>query len=139
MSWFYNGQVFDKPSENNFGFVYLITNKVSGKMYVGKKLFWHKKIKTIKGKRKRYLAESDWMSYYGSSKQLQEDLKSLGEDNFNRTILHLCDSKGQCSYLEAKEQFDRNVLFNSDLYYNDWIIVRVHRKHIIERVQRQTL
>lgn len=136
MNWFYNGQEFDKPSENNFGFVYLITNKTSGKMYVGKKLFWHKRTKTIKGKRKRYLVESDWVSYYGSSKALQEDVKNLGEDHFSRTILHLCDSKGQCSYLEAKEQFDRGVLFNQDLYYNDWIIVRVHRKHLNERVQR---
>lgn len=128
--WTYKGAPFEEPLDEHYGFVYLITNLTNNKQYIGKKLFWFKKIKTLKGKRKRYLAPSDWKTYYGSSKALSEDVKNLGEESFKREIIHLCKSKGESSYLEAKEQFDRAVLHNPDLYYNDWIIVRVHRKHI---------
>lgn len=129
--WLYDGVPFEEPSSDHYGFVYLITNTTTNKQYIGKKLFWFKKIKTLKGKRKRYLAPSDWKTYYGSSKALQADVELLGEQSFKREIIHLCKSKGECSYLEAKEQFDRSVLHKPDLYYNDWIIVRVHRKHIL--------
>lgn len=130
MSWLYNGEPFQGPSEDDYGFVYIITNLHNGKQYVGKKLFWHKRTKTLKGKRKRYLVESDWTTYYGSSPSLHLDLKEIGEEQFKREIIHLCPNKGQCSYLEAKEQFQRDVLLNPDLFYNDWIICRVHRRHI---------
>lgn len=128
--WIYNNELFESPTEAQYGFVYLITNLQSGKQYIGKKLFWHKKIRYLKAKKKRYLAESDWKTYFGSSKSLQEDVQTQGEDQFKREILHICKNKGECSYLEAKEQFDRAVLYNPDLYYNDWIICRIHRKHV---------
>lgn len=129
--WIYQGQEFTEPSENDYGFVYILTNTLTGKQYIGKKLFWFKKIKTLKGKRKRYLAESDWRTYYGSSKSVSEDVKNQGEHTFTREIIRLCKNKGECSYYEAKEQFDRNVLLNPELWYNDWIIARIHRKHIL--------
>lgn len=129
--WVHAGVPFEEPQPEHYGFVYLITNLTNNKKYIGKKLFWFKKTKQVKGKRKRYLAPSDWKSYYGSSKSLLEDVTTLGEQNFKREILHLCKNKGECSYLEAKEQFDQDVLHNPDLFYNDWIIVRVHRKHIL--------
>lgn len=128
--WLLNNEQFESPNEEHYGFVYLITNTVTGKQYIGKKLFWHKKIRYAKGKRKRYLAESDWKNYFGSSKLLQEDINQQGEHTFKREIIHLCKNKGECSYYEAKEQFDRDVLFHPDLYYNDWIICRVSRKHV---------
>ena len=129
--WLYNGVPFEEPHEQHYGFVYVITNLTNNKQYIGKKLFWFKKTKTLKGKRKRYLAPSDWKKYYGSSKALAADVEALGEENFKREILHLCKGKGECSYYEAKEQFDRAVLLNPEMYYNDWIIVRVHRKHVL--------
>jgi hypothetical protein len=43
--------------------------------------------------------------------------------------MHLCKSKGECSYLEAKEQFAHNVM-EGDEYYNNWIMVRVRKSHI---------
>jgi putative NIF3 family GTP cyclohydrolase 1 type 2 len=103
----------------------------TGKQYIGKKLFWFKKTKILKKKKVRYLGESDWKSYYGSSIALNKDVELLGEGAFKREILHLCKSKGECSYLETKEQIQRDVLLNPDLYYNDWVICRVHRKHIL--------
>lgn len=130
MTWLFNNEPFEKPEDKDYGFIYVITNTVSGKRYIGKKLFWHKKTRYYKGKKKRLLVESDWQSYFGSSKLLQQDIESLGEDAFKREIIRLCKNKGECSYYEAKEQFDRNVLFEPDLYYNDWIICRVSRKHV---------
>lgn len=130
MGWLYDGVVFEQPLDEYYGFVYQITNLTNNKVYIGKKLFWFKKTKILKGKKKRYLAESDWKEYYGSSVTLSEDVKTFGKDNFKREILKLCKSKGECSYYEAKIQFEKNVLLNPDLFYNDWIICRVHRKHI---------
>lgn len=131
MTWLLNGAVFEEPSENDYGFVYKITNNIDSKVYIGKKLFWFKKTKTLKGKKKRYLAPSDWKTYFGSSKAVQEDVKRLGEDMFTREIIRLCKNKGECSYYEAKFQFEHNVLYEPERYYNDWIICRVHRKHIL--------
>lgn len=109
-----------------YGFVYLIENLVNGRKYVGKKLFFFKGFKTVKKKKKRILVESDWKTYYGSSNALQKDIAEIGKINFRRVILHLCTSKSECSYLEMKEQVERNAIL-SDGYYNDQIRVRVTR------------
>jgi len=109
-----------------YGFVYLIENLVNGRKYIGKKLFFFKGFKTVKKKKKRILVESDWKTYYGSSNALQKDLDKIGKINFRRIILHLCTSKSECSYLEMKEQVERNAIL-SDKYYNDQIRVRVTR------------
>ena len=133
MTWYYKGKPYEEPSEEYYGFVYEITNITNQKSYIGKKLFWFKKTKMLKGKKKRYLAPSDWKTYYGSSKLLKEDIEKLGVDSFRREIIMLCKNKGECSYYEAKAQFDASVLFSPELYYNDWIICRVHRKHVYEK------
>lgn len=127
--WLYHDSPFE-PTELDpkkiYGFVYLIENLVNGRKYVGKKLFFFKGFKTVKKKKKRILVESDWKTYYGSSNALQKDLDDLGKDSFRRTILHLCTSKSECSYLEMKEQVERNAIL-ADEYYNDQIRVRVTR------------
>ena len=69
------------------------------------------------------------MKYYGSSELVNQLLVEHGEDNFHREIIHLCKTKGEMSYLEAKEQFDRNVLLN-DEYYNEFIGCKIHSKHV---------
>lgn len=130
--WLYKGQPFTAPSEKDYGFVYVITNKISGRRYIGKKLFWFKKTRQVKGKKKRYLAESDWMDYYGSNDELKADIEKLGIDNFSREILYLCPSKGECAYLEAKTQFHLDVLRYPNLFYNSWIMVRTHRRHLTQ-------
>jgi hypothetical protein len=126
--WFYNGEYIDNPGDY-VGFVYIITNQTNGKKYIGKKNFYFSKTRTIKGKKKRFKVESDWQDYYGSNKELAADVEKLGKENFKREILKLCNSKGEFGYYEAKYQFDKNVL-ESDEYYNTWIMVRVHKKHL---------
>lgn len=136
-NWTYNNELFIEPDESHYGFVYLITNTKTGRMYVGKKLFWFKRIKTLKGKRKRYLAESDWRDYYGSSVALTKDVEEIGQEHFKREILHLCTSKGECTYHETMEQMTRGVLLKPELYYNDWVICRVHRKHLLNETSER--
>lgn len=136
MTWFditgKSNVLFEAPSPEHYSFVYCITNLKTGKKYIGKKLFWFKKKLIRVGRNKRVLRESDWRDYYGSSKALQADIEKYGQESFSREILHLCRNKGEASYLEAKEQFDRSVLMKPDEYYNDWIICRVSRKHVYE-------
>lgn len=132
MTWLYEGKAYE-PEELDpkkiYGFVYLIENLENGKKYIGKKFLFASKTRQVNKKKKRYKAESDWRDYYGSSETLLEDVQKLGKDKFRRTILHLCATKAECGYLEAKEQFDRNVLLSEE-YYNSWISVRVRKAHL---------
>jgi hypothetical protein len=130
MTWIYRGEEFTEPDVKDTGFVYMITNKATGRRYIGKKLFWFTKSKVVKGKRKRTKVPSDWKEYWSSSDELREDVNALGEENFIREILHICGNKGLCNYLEAKEQFVREVLEHPDDWYNGQIQVRVHRTHV---------
>mgnify|MGYP003650334041 FL=1 len=130
--WYMNDIEFTDAPDDIEGFVYVITDKRNDKKYVGKKRFWSVTRKPpLKGKkRKRVIRkESDWMKYYGSSDLVNQLLVEHGEDNFRREIIHLCKTKGEMSYLEAKEQFDRNVLLNDD-YYNEFIGCKIHSKHV---------
>lgn len=142
MTWHYNGAVVDVLPEDCVGFVYCITNTVTGKMYIGKKLakFSKTKYKTItlkNGKKKkkkiRSKIDSDWQEYYGSNIELNKDVDQLGKEKFHREILYYCRSKAETSYIEAREQFNRKVL-ESDQYYNGHIQVRVHGSHIIKGI-----
>jgi hypothetical protein len=126
--WLYNNEPFDDIADY-VGFVYIITNLSNGRKYIGKKNFYFSKTRTIKGKKKRSKIESDWREYYGSNKILLEDVEKLGRDLFKREIVRLCKSKGEFGYWEAKLQFENNVL-ESDEWYNTWIMVRVHKKHL---------
>ena len=130
--WYMNDIEFTDAPDDIEGFVYVITDKRNDKKYVGKKRFWSVTRKPpLKGKtRKRVVRkESDWTKYYGSSELVNQLLVEHGEDNFHREIIHLCKTKGEMSYLEAKEQFDRNVLLN-DEYYNEFIGCKIHSKHV---------
>ena len=141
MTWLFEGTSIDSLPEDCVGFVYLITNTITGRKYIGKKLakFSKTSYKTVKlkngtkkKKKIRSKIDSDWMDYYGSSDELNKDILTLGKENFTREILHYCKSKAHTSYLEAKEQFDRKVLESTD-YYNGQISVRVHGSHIINK------
>lgn len=127
MSWTYQGKIIEEIPNEYEGFVYLITNLTNNKKYIGKKLAKFKTTKPpLKGKKnkRRGFKESDWKDYWSSSDKLQEDVKTLGEENFTREILYFCKSRAEMSYIEAREQFDRRVLETDD-YYNGIIDVRV--------------
>jgi hypothetical protein len=138
MTWYYQDTIIEELPDDCVGFVYLITNNISGRKYIGKKLAkfaktTYKVVKQKNGVKKkkkiRGKIDSDWREYYGSSDQLTADVLKLGPENFTREILYYCQSKAECSYIEAREQFRRKVL-ESDDYYNGHIQVRVHGSHI---------
>jgi hypothetical protein len=138
MSWLFESKTIEVLPEDCVGFVYVITNNLTGRKYIGKKLakFSKTTYKTVKlknGNKKRKKIrgkiESDWQTYYGSNEQLNQDVERLGAGNFTREILYYCRSKAECSYIEAREQFSRRVL-ESDDWYNGHIQVRVHGSHI---------
>lgn len=129
-AWLYRGEeVGDDVLDKYIGFVYRITNLKTNRQYIGKKLLKKTRTRTIKGRRRKVKSESDWRSYYGSNKVLIEDVKNLGEQNFKREILKFCTSKGAANYYELKYQIDENAL-ESENYYNEWIIAKIHRSHI---------
>ena len=128
--WIYQGHEFtDEQIGKYIGYVYLITNKTNNKKYIGKKLFWFSKTRTVKGKKKREKVVSDWKQYFSSSEDLKKDVRELGEHNFIREILYLCNNKGTLSYLELREQVDRRVL-ESDEYYNAFIGGKINKSHV---------
>lgn len=134
--WTCDGKVFD-PDEDFLkqwtGFVYELENLSDGRKYIGKKLFWStRKLPPLKGKtRKRTVRkQSDWRDYHGSN----EEVKLLLErgESFSRRVLKLCKTKGQCSYWEAKFQFERDVLLRDD-YYNAFIGCKIHESHLLDK------
>jgi hypothetical protein len=129
MIWSYENNNIPADLSEYIGFVYLITNLQTNRKYIGKKLLKFKKVKTIKGKKKKILVESDWRTYWGSNDELKNDVKELGEINFKREVLIFCKSKGELSYFELKEQIVQGAL-ESDEYYNSWIMARVRKDHL---------
>tara|TARA_R110002167_G_scaffold1398_4_gene6438 strand:- start:16200 stop:16634 length:435 start_codon:yes stop_codon:yes gene_type:complete len=129
--WLYKGEKFVTPedftSDDWMGFVYIITNNVSNRKYVGKKLFFFKKTLPVTKKRKRrkrVLYESDWEKYWGSNKHLMEEVETANKDEYTREILHLCKTRGELSYMELVEQVERKVLLSDD-FYNGIIQIRI--------------
>lgn len=139
MTWYYKGEPVEEIDEKYTGFVYIITNLVTDKKYIGKKLskFSKTNVRTVKlkngtkkKKKIRSKIESDWKTYWSSSKEVIDDVKILGEDKFKREILMFCLSKGTASYFEAKFQMQNEVLEHPDKWYNGIVNCRVHRSHI---------
>lgn len=134
MSWFFLNTKDEFTEEHigeAFGFVYMITHLKTGRKYIGKKFFTKSKTKQVKGKKKRSRVSSDWMTYWGSNKKLQEEVKENGEDQYIREILHLCKTRSECSYWETWEIFSRHALMHES-YYNEWVSCRIRKDHLIK-------
>ena len=130
--WIFEGQPFLSESiDDNFGFVYLITNTQTNRQYIGRKYFWS--FRKPPGKKRKVKQESDWQKYYGSCPELKEDIKKYGKEIFNREIISLHKTKGDCNFEETKQLFLNNVLSEalddgSPAYYNSNILGRYMRK-----------
>ena len=130
--WTYKGTTFTSSDIGDFfGYVYCITNLKSGRKYIGRKNFQqHRK---HRGSRRKRTSESNWKAYYGSSKELNEDRKLLGNSTFRREILSLQPTAGKVNFEETRQLFLHNVLTerltdNTPAYYNSNILGRYYRK-----------
>lgn len=124
-----------------FGFIYLITNTVDGRKYIGKKQFKSKK-RYQKNKRSRIkYVDSDWQTYCSSCDELKADIASMGEDKFKFEILHLCSGRAETSYMEEHVQHEMDVLFKhlpngTRAFYNGTITHKVYAG--VEKQMAQT-
>lgn len=117
--------------------IYKITCKPTGKIYIGKKILYNNKKKVLSKKRKLELktrakyeyttVESDWLNYWGSSKELLEDMKILGPDKFTREIIQFVKGKKQATAWELYWIIKTDALI-SDLGYNGNILGRIFSK-----------
>lgn len=127
--WIYNGEQFTEDMiGDSVGFVYIITNLINNKQYIGKKLFTKSKSFQKNKKKKRKRVSSDWVDYTGSNDQLNDDIKK--GDLVKKEILLLCKSKSELNYMELKYQVQFDVLFQPEKYYNSYIGTRVNRKQL---------
>ncbi len=130
--WYYKGTAFTSDDIGDFfGYVYCITNKTTGKKYIGRKYFVQKR--KPKGGKRRVTSESDWKKYYGSSPELKADVSRYGKENFSREIMSLHNTLGRTNYEETKQLFLNNVLMEalddgSPAYYNSNILGRYMKK-----------
>lgn len=128
--WYYNGSPLLEIPENIIGFIYCITNKITGRKYIGKKNFFGIKTRSIKKQKYRERCQSDFITYYGSNLQLNKDVIEFGCHQFHREILLLCETKSQMSYFETKYQFQYDVIGNPDKWYNEWLTCKITSKHM---------
>ena len=105
------------PNLNKFGFVYIITNKKTGKAYIGCKQY-------LLGKGKK---KSKWEVYMGSSKALLDDIKKLGKKHFKFEVIAEYKNKRSLRYYECYYQMKYNVLAtvlegtDEPAFYNSYV------------------
>jgi hypothetical protein len=145
--WFYQDKevtsIEDMP-EGTFGFIYKVTYTPTNKSYIGKKVLYHNQKKKLTKKElaeqtgpgrkpstKVVTKESDWKTYYGSSKPIIELVKNGEKDNFSREILMYINNKKLLSYYETKHLFINNVLETPDLWFNDSILGKYFTRDFI--------
>lgn len=129
MSWMYKGKEvtsLDDVPKKAVGFIYIITQKSTGKKYIGKKLLTKSSRKTVSGKVKKTRTESDWKDYWSSSPTLKDYIKEHGTDDFTREILVFATSKGSMVYCEEFALYMVGAL-ESDSWFNENIRAKVYR------------
>lgn len=133
MTWTYNNEPFTEIPDGAIGFVYCITNTVTNRKYIGKKNFYFSKTKQVKGKKKKIKVDSDWRTYFGSNRELNEHINLMGEEKFHREIIRFCKSKSEMNYHELREQMVNDVLLKENEYYNSYVGTRINRKHLLSK------
>ena len=66
-----------------YGFIYITTNMINGKKYIGQKIF-----------------DNKFNNYLGSGKLLKQAIKKYGKKNFYREIITITYNKNELNKLE---------------------------------------
>ena len=117
--------------EGSIGFVSKITNLSNDKIYYGRKMLSMSSRKVVKGKSKKIRKTSNWQSYFGSCKELLDDVKTLGEDNFKREILMFVKTKACLTLAEEYILHITGALFNQNCYNNN-IRAKIYRSWFLK-------
>jgi hypothetical protein len=126
--WTFEDNTFRSEDIGDYkGFVYMITNNITGEKYIGRKYFESHRKK--KGAKRKSTSESDWKKYYGSSDYLKKSVKELGKENFKREIISLHKKTGDTNYSETKTLFSFDVL-EKEGFINENILGRYFRNSI---------
>ena len=141
-SYVYYTEISDFP-EGTFGFIYKIFHVPSKRYYIGKKFLYHsikkkltkKEIAEQTGPGRKSLTktiqkESDWKSYWGSSKEFLELVKRYPEEEFKKEIIYIVANKKLLTYYEVKAQLENNCLQDS-LCYVDNVLGKFYKKDFI--------
>ena len=147
--WLYQNKEVSSVEEmpqGTIGFIYKITHLPTGRAYIGRKILQHSLKKKLTKKElaeqtgpgrkpttKRIVKESDWKTYFGSSKPFLALVKDNPKEDFRREILRYVSSKKLLTYYETKELFVNEVLEQPDTFYNDNIASKFFRKDFIEK------
>lgn len=83
-----------------YGFIYITTNIINGKKYIGQKIF-----------------DNKFNNYLGSGKLLKQAIKKYGKKNFYREIIAITYNKNELNELEIEYICLHNAV-NSKDYYN---------------------
>lgn len=85
-----------------YGFVYITTNHINGKKYIGQK---------------RYDKANKWKSYLGSGIHLKRAISKYGSENFSKEIIEDCKTK-ECLDEREKYWIEHYNAVKSDEFYN---------------------
>lgn len=119
----------NQVDELPYGFIYIITNKKTGRRYIGKKQIVSKvKLPPLKGnaRKRSKIVETNWKEYTSSSNEVNEDILQFGKENFTFEIVRWCCSKSELAYQEIKMQLEHDVLLDES-YYNGIINCRLSK------------
>lgn len=89
-------------SLNVYGFIYITTNLINGKKYIGKRVIGD---------------NSTWESYLGSGIMLSKAIEKYGKENFSRDVVAITDNDEELCFLE-KEFIKSHNAVESKNYYN---------------------
>ena len=110
--WSAQGLVLDP--EHAEGFVYLIIERSTGRIYIGKKNYRSRGKKT-KG------VQSNWKSYTSSSTFLNQLIKERGLDEFDFILLEQYYTRGGLSFAETWSQVHSETPSNNQRFLNRFI------------------
>lgn len=85
-----------------YGFIYITTNNLNGKRYIGQRIFDNK---------------GNWKYYFGSGVALKDAIKKYGRENFSKEIIYIAYSKEELDKAEINLIEFLNAS-NSIDYYN---------------------
>ena len=87
-----------------YGFIYITTNMINGKKYIGQKMFDN-------------YGSGRWKTYLGSGSHFKRALSKYGKENFNREIIAITYSVEESNKLELEFIKNHNAVENKS-YYN---------------------